>query len=87
MKWLRYNTFYVLYPVGISSECVLIWKASMVAERPLQLVFWGVLGVYVPGKFFSQGEQRDGLIDVRRKLHSFHAYDCPEEKSHAGESR
>lgn len=52
VTWLRYNTFYVLYPIGISSECVLIWKASMVAERPLPLVFWGVLGVYVPGRFF-----------------------------------
>ena len=49
VTWLRYNTFYVLYPVGISSECVLIWKASTVAETPLKWVFWGVLGVYVPG--------------------------------------
>lgn len=48
--WLRYNTFYVLYPVGIFSECVEIWNASMVAERPIQLGFWGVLGIYVPGQ-------------------------------------
>ena len=50
VTWLRYNTFYVLYPIGISSECILVWKASTVAERPLQLVFWGLLGVYVPGR-------------------------------------
>lgn len=51
VTWLRYNTFYVLYPIGISSECILVWKASTVAERPLQLLFWGVLGVYVPGNY------------------------------------
>ena len=50
LVWLRYNTFYVLYPVGILSECVEIWKASMVAGKPVRLGFWGVLGVYVPGE-------------------------------------
>ena len=52
VTWLRYNTFYVLYPIGIASECALIWKASLMAERPVQLIFWGVLGVYVPGTWF-----------------------------------
>ena len=47
--WARYNTFYVLYPLGIFSECVEIWKASQVAERPMQLAFWAILGIYVPG--------------------------------------
>lgn len=51
ITWLRYNTFYVLYPLGIASECALIWKASMVADRRETLVFWGVLGVYVPGSW------------------------------------
>lgn len=50
VTWLRYNTFYVLYPVGISSECILVWKASTVAEWPFQWVFRGLLGVYVPGQ-------------------------------------
>ena len=40
----------MLYPIGISSECSLIWKASWVAEWPVWWVFWGVLGVYVPGE-------------------------------------
>lgn len=53
--WLRYNTFYVLYPVGIVSECLLVWKASVVAERWVQVVFWGVLGVYVPGESMLAG--------------------------------
>ncbi|CAD0047447.1 unnamed protein product, partial [Aureobasidium pullulans] len=26
--WLRYNTFFVLYPLGISSECWLVWLAA-----------------------------------------------------------
>ena len=54
VTWLRYNTFYVLYPIGISSECVLIWKASRVAEVPLKWVFWGALGIYVPGLYFPR---------------------------------
>ena len=51
MTWLRYNTFYVLYPLGIGSESVLIWKASLVAERMVTLGFWGVLCAYIPGEF------------------------------------
>lgn len=49
--WLRYNTFYVLYPLGIASECALIWKASAVADQRETLLFWGVLAVYVPGSW------------------------------------
>ena len=49
--WLRYNTFYVLYPIGISSECILVWKASNIAEHPWNWVFWAVLGVYIPGQY------------------------------------
>lgn len=64
MTWLRYNTFYVLYPIGISSECVLIWNASMFAERPLQLLFWVVLGVYVPGSYVLFTH----MITQRRKI-------------------
>ncbi|KAM0801347.1 tyrosine phosphatase-like protein [Usnea florida] len=64
MTWLRYNTFYVLYPIGIFSECVLIWNASMVAERPLQLLFWVVLGVYVPGTYVLFTH----MITQRRKI-------------------
>lgn len=73
VTWLRYNTFYVLYPIGISSECMLVWKASMVAERPLQLVLWGVLGVYVPGGTFRHRRmERDGLIDVQEVIFFSH---------------
>lgn len=64
VTWLRYNTFYVLYPIGISSECILVWKASTVAERSLQLLFWGVLGVYVPGSYILYTH----MIAQRRKV-------------------
>lgn len=51
MTWLRYNMFYVLYPVGISSEAVLVWKASEAAGEPWKWVGWGLLGIYVPGSY------------------------------------
>ena len=41
--------FFVLYPVGISSEAVLIWRASNEAGEPFNWVFWGLLGLYIPG--------------------------------------
>ena len=31
--WLRYNSFWVLYPLGITSECTLILKAQNVAAE------------------------------------------------------
>ncbi|KAL8628896.1 hypothetical protein Q9189_005389 [Teloschistes chrysophthalmus] len=51
MTWLRYNMFYVLYPVGITSETVLVWKASEATEEPWKWVGWGVLGLYIPGSY------------------------------------
>ncbi|KAL4919943.1 tyrosine phosphatase-like protein [Aspergillus aurantiobrunneus] len=53
-QWLRYNTFYVLYPVGISSECTLAVKALSVAEELHALYWWfvvAVLVIYVPGSY------------------------------------
>lgn len=50
MTWLRYNMFYVLYPVGIASECVLVWKASVAAGSQWRWIGWAVLGLYVPGR-------------------------------------
>ncbi|KAL4752880.1 hypothetical protein BDW72DRAFT_52253 [Aspergillus terricola var. indicus] len=51
-QWLRYNTFYVLYPVGISSECALAFKALGPAKEFHPLYWWfivAVLAIYVPG--------------------------------------
>ena len=87
LTWLRYNTFYVLYPVGIASECALIWKASMTAESPVTLLFWAILGIYVPG------ERCGDIVSVRwepllttlyRELCSFFAHDGPKKEGHKG---
>lgn len=51
----RYNTFYVLYPIGISSECTLIYQALGPAAGidPLFRYFLiAVLVIYVPGVFY-----------------------------------
>jgi len=53
-SWLRYNTFYILYPLGISSECWLIYKAIEPARRVRQEYAWAlqlILFVYVPGSY------------------------------------
>ncbi|KAF1921636.1 protein tyrosine phosphatase [Ampelomyces quisqualis] len=50
--WLRYNTFLVLYPMGVASECWLVWKASGPAgemNEVYKYALWGILGIYVPG--------------------------------------
>lgn len=48
----RYNTFYVLYPIGICSECTLAVKGLAGAQELHPLYYWfivAVLVVYVPG--------------------------------------
>ena len=53
--WLRYNTFFVLYPMGIASECWLVYLAMEPARvRFGEVAYWGlwvVLGGYVPGEY------------------------------------
>ncbi|THX52007.1 PTPLA-domain-containing protein [Aureobasidium pullulans] len=52
--WLRYNTFFVLYPLGISSECWLVWLAASGPAKQYTGVREGlsaVLLVYVPGSY------------------------------------
>ena len=54
MTWLRYNTFFVLYPLGISSECWLVYKAIGPARQLNQAYEWVlklILFVYVPGAY------------------------------------
>ncbi|KAK2871933.1 hypothetical protein FQN49_002692 [Arthroderma sp. PD_2] len=54
MLWLRYNTFFVLYPVGISSECFLIYLTVTNATSllsVLRLAFVVILLVYIPGSY------------------------------------
>lgn len=54
LSWLRYNTFYVLYPLGISCECWLVYSATGPAAQVNPLIaygLWAVLAVYVPGEW------------------------------------
>ncbi|KAL8811269.1 MAG: hypothetical protein Q9200_001929 [Gallowayella weberi] len=64
LTWLRYNMFYVMYPMGITSEAVLIWKASEAVGGTWSWVGWGVLGLYVPGSYVLYTY----MIAQRRKM-------------------
>ncbi|KAL9101298.1 MAG: hypothetical protein Q9163_003433 [Psora crenata] len=66
LSWLRYNTFYVLYPVGITSECILVVKASMEKGKGdlWKYFFWVVLAIYVPGSYVLFTH----MIAQRRKI-------------------
>ncbi|KAJ2894666.1 PTPLA-domain-containing protein [Zalerion maritima] len=68
LTWLRYNMFFVLYPVGISSEAWLIYQAVDPAVAKFGdwysyiLVF--ILGVYVPGSYVMYTH----MMAQRRKI-------------------
>ncbi|KAK5137322.1 hypothetical protein LTR08_000292 [Meristemomyces frigidus] len=54
LTWLRYNAFFALYPLGISSECWLLWLAVTPAKSWNQAYEWViklVLFVYIPGSY------------------------------------
>jgi very-long-chain (3R)-3-hydroxyacyl-CoA dehydratase len=57
VKWARYNGFWVLYPLGIGSECYLTYLAATGPAKALSVggveaswALWAVLVIYVPGK-------------------------------------
>ena len=69
LTWLRYNAFFVLYPLGICSECWLIYKAIEPARELRQGKGWvwilqTILGVYVPGSYVLITH----MISQRRKV-------------------
>jgi hypothetical protein len=67
MTWLRYNTFFVLYPLGISSECWLVWKAIEPAKsynEAWQWVLRAILFIYVPGAYILYSH----MMAQRRKV-------------------
>jgi very-long-chain (3R)-3-hydroxyacyl-CoA dehydratase len=73
--WLRYNTFVVLYPLGVASECWLVWKAVGPASRVNEMYGWvlyAILAVYVPGIWvlFTHmlAQRRKVMKDARRSL-------------------
>ncbi|WPG99505.1 PTPLA-domain-containing protein [Acrodontium crateriforme] len=54
LQWLRYNAFFVLYPLGISSECWLVWISRVPAASwwmGWEWVLRAILFVYVPGSY------------------------------------
>ena len=71
--WLRYNTFLVLYPLGVASECWLIYSAIPLAseKRPeLGYALWAVLAGYIPGfyiLFTHMLKQRRRIMRESRK--------------------
>jgi very-long-chain (3R)-3-hydroxyacyl-CoA dehydratase len=54
LTWLRYNLFFVLYPLGISSEMALVYKSIPEASKRDEKLGWvgyAILGIYFPGKW------------------------------------
>lgn len=51
LLWLRYNTFFVLYPVGIFSEVSLIWLTTKIGgiDTMIRFALYAILAIYVPG--------------------------------------
>jgi very-long-chain (3R)-3-hydroxyacyl-CoA dehydratase len=80
LHWLRYHAFFILYPVGISSEASLIWKAVEPAKgvHPWYstILFLYVVVVYPPCKCFlfspavtSEGGVADQICSCLYPLH------------------
>jgi very-long-chain (3R)-3-hydroxyacyl-CoA dehydratase len=71
LTWLRYNTFFVLYPLGITSECVLVWLATEPAEKLGEMYKWAlyaILVIYVPGAYTLYTYMMKQRRSVLRKL-------------------
>ncbi|KAK5725772.1 hypothetical protein LTR15_003962 [Elasticomyces elasticus] len=53
--WVRYNAFFALYPIGISSECWLVWQSRAPGVKRWgtrwEWFCWAVLFIYVPGAY------------------------------------
>lgn len=76
LTWLRYNTFFVLYPIGILSECSLVFLAAVgpaAAEKeyPLALApyaLYAILIIYVPGAYILYTHMMAQRRKVMRSL-------------------
>ncbi|KIV93286.1 hypothetical protein PV10_04512 [Exophiala mesophila] len=67
LTWLRYNTFFVLYPMGISSECLLMYLALAPAEKQgknVDSLLKIVLIIYIPGSYILYTH----MMSQRRKV-------------------
>ncbi|PWY92574.1 PTPLA-domain-containing protein [Aspergillus heteromorphus CBS 117.55] len=64
LRWLRYSLFLFLYPIGISSEWWLMFKATVSTDSwPVKALFVFFLGLYVPGSFMMYSY----MVKQRRK--------------------
>jgi len=87
LSWLRYNTFFVLYPLGVSSECWLVFSAIAPGKEWRQEFSWAlqlILLIYVPGKSLMVLSQVVG-VDKFRFLHLIHAHDGAAKKDYTWE--
>ncbi|KAJ5103694.1 hypothetical protein N7532_004223 [Penicillium argentinense] len=65
LKWSRYSLFIVLYPVGISSEWWLMYKATTVTSNMTVMgIFYFFLALYVPGSVMMYSY----MLKQRRKV-------------------
>lgn len=83
LTWLRYNTFIILYPIGIFSECSLIMIVSKILQGMDKMVLWGILAVYAPGMSKSSAthiESRKLTTFLSRLVHSVHVHDQAEDE-------
>ncbi|KAK7753458.1 hypothetical protein SLS62_004533 [Diatrype stigma] len=69
LHWLRYHAFFVLYPVGISSEAWLIWRAVEPARDAVHpyystALFLYVVAVYPPSAYILYTH----MMTQRRKV-------------------
>jgi very-long-chain (3R)-3-hydroxyacyl-CoA dehydratase len=87
MTWLRYNTFYILYPLGISSECWLIYSAIEPAKQIRQEFAWAlqlILFVYIPG--ISADSARVAKANYCRLICPLYTYDVSKEEDYEREA-
>jgi len=69
----RYNTFLVLYPLGVGSECWLIYSAIPLASQvrtEYGTALWIILVIYIPGiwiLFTHMLKQRKRVIRDSKK--------------------
>lgn len=90
LAWLRYNTFFVLYPMGAGSEAWCVFRALPEAWVFNQGYYWVlvvILVTYAPGECWTFWEVERGDTDKCgvRALQSVYAYDSAEEKEYEGE--
>ena len=52
--WLRYSAFYVLYPIGIPCEWILIYKSYLKSDGIWSNIYIAILGIYFPGILFNE---------------------------------